>query len=355
MTHHNAIPVGIIEGFFGRSWSYESRCAYAKFLAQHQFDFYIYAPKNDTYLRRHWQENWPDNTKNELINLRHIYADNHVAFGIGLSPLEIWRDTHDRDYSQFKKRLQQLNDLSPDILCILFDDMRGDLPDLARIQIELTHIAADISHANKIIFCPSYYSTDPILEKVFGKMPENYWQDLGKGMDESIEFFWTGEKVCSESYSSTHLQSIEDIFQRKVFLWDNYPVNDGAIKSQRLHLLPFHPSHTEIEPYISGHAVNPMNQAHLSQIPLLGLINAYKNKPHTQMENIFIEIAGEQLAHELLKDAELFQTSGLKDLSTDQKQTYINRYQAYLPNPLATEVVDWLNGGYIFDPACLTE
>lgn len=355
MTHHNTIPVGIIEGFFGRSWSDESRCAYAKFLAQHQFDFYIYAPKNDTYLRRHWQQDWPAETKNQLLHLRNIYADNQIAFGIGLSPLEIWRDTEDKDYSQYKKRLQQLNDLSPDILCILFDDMRGDLPDLANIQIELTHIAADITDANKIIFCPSYYSTDPILEKVFGKMPDNYWQDLGKGMDESIEFFWTGEKVCSESYSSSHLQSIEEIFQRKVFLWDNYPVNDGAIKSQRLHLLPFHSSHADLEPYISGHAVNPMNQAYLSQIPLLSLAIAYKNKPDMQMEKIFIEIGGEQLAQELLKDTEFFQTSGLKDLNADQKQSYIDRYQAYLPHPLAIEVMDWLKGEYTFDPACLTE
>lgn len=355
MSHHHTIPVGIIEGFFGRSWSFESRCAYAKFLAQHQFDFYIYAPKNDNNLRRSWQEDWPQETKNQLLNLRNTYLENRIAFGIGLSPLDIWRNTNDKDYSQYKKRLQQLNDLSPEILCILFDDMRGDLPDLARIQIELTHIAADVSNANKIIFCPSYYSTDPVLEKVFGKMPDNYWQDLGKGMDESINFFWTGEKVCSESYSSSHLQSVDDIFQRKVFLWDNYPVNDGAIKSQRLHLLPFHSSHANLAPYISGHAANPMNQAHLSQIPLLSLSYHHQEKTPLKTEQIFIEIAGEQLGQQLLQDANFFQTPGLKDLNADQKQRYIDRYQTYLPNPLAAEVIDWLQGGYVFDPACLTE
>jgi hypothetical protein len=233
--------------------------------------------------------------------------------------------------------------------------MRGDLTDLAQIQIELTHIAADITNASKIIFCPSYYSTDPVLEKVFGKKPDNYWQELGKGMDKSIDFFWTGEKVCSESYSASHLQSIEEIFQRKVFLWDNYPVNDGAVKSQRLHLLPFHASHADLEPYISGHAANTMNQANLSQIALVSLAHWYQKKDYPKIEPLLIDIVGHQLAQELLKDVEFFQTSGLKDLHSDQKQTYVNRYQTYLPNPFAIEIVDWLNGEYAFDPACLTE
>ncbi len=324
MTQHNTTPVGIIEGFFGRSWSYESRCTYAKFLAQHQFDFYIYAPKNDIYLRHQWQQDWPKETKKNIHHLRHIYAQNHIAFGIGLSPLNIWHDTQNKTYSDYKKRLRQLNDLSPDILCILFDDMRGDLADLAKIQTELTHIAADISKANKI-----------------------------------IEFFWTGEKVCSEFYSPTHLQKIQELFQRKVFLWDNYPVNDGAIKSKHLHLLPVHSSHADLAPYINGHAANPMNQAHLSQIPLLSLTAHFQNSANSNSlsdtTQLFIAIAGEQLGQELFNDAQLFQTAGLNNMDEDQKRHTINRYQAYLPNPLAKEVIDWLQGEYTFDPACLTE
>jgi hyaluronoglucosaminidase len=355
MANNYKIPVGIIEGFFGRSWSHQSRGEYAEFLAQHQFDFYIYAPKDDTYLRRQWQLDWPEEKKNQLFQTRQIFTANKIDFGIGLSPLDIWRDNQDPHFLHYKNRIHQINDLSPDILCILFDDMRGDLPDLAKIQIELVHIAANISNAKKIIFCPSYYSTDPILEKVFGKMPANYWQDLGKKLDPSIDIFWTGEKVCSESYRSTHLTEIESIFQRKVFLWDNYPVNDGAIKSQRLHLMPFHSSHHLLKDYLRGHAANPMNQACLSKIPLLSLSQAYQDIADIRAEKIFIDIAGKELGQELLKDAEFFQTHGLKDLDMGQKQTYINRYQEYLPNPIAAEVVDWLKGEYRFDPACLTE
>lgn len=354
MKKNKSIPLGIIEGFFGRSWDHVKRISYAKFLAQHQFDFYIYAPKNDRHLRRNWQEDWPRDQKKEVLNVRKIYAEHNITFGIGLSPLEIWQEKQDRDYTGYLKRLAQLNDLSPDILCILFDDMRGDLPQLAQIQIQLCHMAADISNATKIIFCPSYYSTDPVLEKVFGKMPENYWQDLGQGLDKAIDIFWTGEKVCSESYSPEHLAWIEAYFQRKVFLWDNYPVNDGAIKSQRLHLLPFRDSHHQLKDFINGHAVNPMNQACLSQIALYSLALTYQRKT-AQTEQIFMDIAGPQLGQELLRDAEFFQTQGLKDLPDNHKQELLSRYRQFLPNPFAAEVVDWLNGAYAFDPACLTE
>lgn len=355
MTSKHQIPIGIIEGFFGRSWNHASRKEYAKFLAQNQFDFYIYAPKDDICLRRQWQSNWPKEKQIELHDLRQTFAENSVNFGIGLSPLEIWRDTQDQHFSQYKNRIQQINDLSPDILCILFDDMRGDLPELAKIQTELVHIAAETSNASKIIFCPSYYSTDPILEKVFGKMPINYWQDLGKNLDPSIDIFWTGEKVCSEFYTSAHLTNIESIFQRKVFLWDNYPVNDGAIKSQRLHLMPFHASHQSLQHYVNGHAANPMNQAQLSKIPLTSLSLAYQKITDTQTEKIFMDIAGKELGQELFKDALFFQTSGLKDLDAVQKQTYIQTYERFIDNPLAVEVIDWLKGQYAFDPACLTE
>lgn len=68
--------------------------------------------------------------------------------------------------------------LQPDILAVLFDDMKGDTPDLARHQLTIAHDIAAHSKASRLIFCPSYYSTDPVLEKVFGAMPPAIWKSL---------------------------------------------------------------------------------------------------------------------------------------------------------------------------------
>lgn len=352
-------PIGVIEGFFGRHWNWSIREAYAQFLAQHQFKFYIYAPKSDKYLRKHWQLDWPVNEKKQLQKLRATYRHAGVEFGIGLSPHEIYLDASRDQRTLLTQRIQQINELEPDILCILFDDMRGDIPGLAQIQIDIAHQAAQESTAKKIIFCPTYYSFDPVLEKVFGLMPENYWQTFAHRLDPAIDMFWTGEKVCSTGYSQSHLDKVSELLGRKPFLWDNYPVNDGAVKSNFLQLRPVDKTHASLPGNIAGHALNPMNQAWLSQIPLASLPAAYKLQSQYNPEQLLAELCeklcGYQLAEQLQKDISQLQDKGLKKLTDDEKENLRNNYQQFLPNPFAQEIVDWVNGEYQFDPTCLTE
>jgi len=358
-NHNDVAPYGIIEGFFGRSWSWEIRKKYAQFLAQHQYSFYIYAPKSDKQLRKHWQEDWAHDEKNALVDLRQTYSDAGVQFGIGLSPHEIYLDPSTNQRAQLDQRIRQINQLEPDILCILFDDMRGDIPGLAQIQTDIAHQASAISNAKKIIFCPTYYSFDPVLEKVFGTMPENYWQTFAQQLDKSIDIFWTGEKVCSPNYSQEHLAQVTDLIGRKPFLWDNYPVNDGAVKSNLLQLRAFDKGHSQLADKVAGHAVNPMNQAWLSQIPLASLPLAYHEQENYSPEQAFIAISsdlcGEAMAVALLRDIHQLQDRGLKNLTNADRQALRETYQGFGNNPYAQEIVAWLNDEYQFDPACLTE
>ena len=351
--------LGIIEGFFGRSWTWQDRKDYAQFLALNHFDFYIYAPKSDANLRKHWQQDWPSDAKQELSQLRATYRDAKIDFGIGLSPHEIYLDNSRDNRQQLTARVKQINQLNPDILCLLFDDMRGDIPNLANIQIDLMHEVAEASKAKRIIFCPTYYSFDPVLEKVFGAMPENYWQDLNKNLDKNIDIFWTGEKVCSPEYPQSHLQEVTELLGRKPFLWDNYPVNDGAIQANLLKLRSVNKSHALIQDPVSGHAQNPMNQPWLSQLALASLPIAYREKnnydPENTLKKICATMCGEELATYLLQDIPLFQDKGLKKFSEEEKAELLHRYSQFPQNPFCSEIVDWLNGEYVFDPACLTE
>lgn len=352
-------PCGIIEGFFGRSWDWAVRKKYAEFLALNQYSFYIYAPKSDKYLRQHWQEDWPVAEKKALIELRQTYRDAGVQFGIGLSPHEIYLDQSHHQRAQLDQRIRQINQLEPDILCILFDDMRGDIPGLAQIQSDIAHQAAAISNAKKIIFCPTYYSFDPVLEKVFGVMPENYWQTFAQQLDKSIDIFWTGEKVCSANYPTEHLAEVTDLIGRKPFLWDNYPVNDGAVKSNLLQLRAFDNGHSQLADKVAGHAVNPMNQPWLSQIPLASLPRAYRERENYSATSAFTSICrnlcGEALAKHLSHDIHQLQDRGLKNLDQRERQTLHATYQKFGNNPYAQEIVAWLNDEYRFDPTCLTE
>ena len=113
--------------------------------------------------------------------------------------------------------------------------MPGDLQSLATRQAE---IVADVCHwlpGVHVLVCPTYYSFDPVLEKYFGRMPLDYWSQLGRELPQDVGIFWTGNKVCSEAITVSDIEAIVQRLQRPVILWDNYPVNDGAVRSNFLY------------------------------------------------------------------------------------------------------------------------
>src|SRR5688572_8834688 len=78
--------LGVVEGYFGRQWSWEARREYAPFLAAHGCNSYVYAPKNDAWLRKQWEVPFPLAHLDALRDLRQHYQQHDIEFGIGLSP-----------------------------------------------------------------------------------------------------------------------------------------------------------------------------------------------------------------------------------------------------------------------------
>jgi hyaluronoglucosaminidase len=199
------------------------------------------------------------------------------------------------------------------LLAILFDDMRGDDANIAQIQVDVTHRIMEQCNASFFIMCPTYYSTDPVLDKVFGERPTHYLETLGQLLDPMVQVFWTGEKVCSLHYSIEHLQSITNQLGRKPYIWDNYPVNDGAKLCKFLNLRPFGESAAYMATWTAGQAINPMNQAYLSQIPLKALMAGDQT---SAMYAAAQDLCGEVFAKYLLVDIVALQDEGL-DLLID--------------------------------------
>ena len=81
---------GIVEGFFGKAWSWDERKAYSTFLKKNKFNFYLYAPKADSFLRKSWKQPFPKQHFEHLKDLAKSYRDLGVSFGIGLSPFEVF-------------------------------------------------------------------------------------------------------------------------------------------------------------------------------------------------------------------------------------------------------------------------
>jgi hypothetical protein len=349
--------LGVIEGFYGEPWSWGERADYAGFLRKHGFSFYIYAPKADGYLRKKWREPFPKVIEEKLAKLSAQCHSAGIEFGVGFSPYEIYLSAFDLEVKKLlQNRVDAFNRIGVDKLGILMDDMKGDLPGLAERQAEIVNWIAARSSARQFVFCPTYYSADPALEKLFGKMPEGYFEKLGAQLDKKVSMFWTGELVCSSSYTPEHLRSASGKLGRKPFLWDNYPVNDGPRMCKFLHLRPVTGRPAEMGDCLTAHAVNPMNQAALSKIVLLTLKFSYEQGgayvPEKAFRKAAAMVTSRELADQLERDIPAFTDRGLDALADEEKEALKADYSAFLESrenytaEAAREVLGWLSGRY---------
>jgi hypothetical protein len=292
-----------------------------------------------------------------LASLSEHYQAQGVKWGIGLSPMGLSESYTANDRQLLINKIIQLNTLSPDILCILFDDIRGDIDGLAQRQLDVMEDVLSVSSAAKHAVCPTYYSFDPVLEKVFGNMPENYLSDLGEGLPNGVDIFWTGNQVISTGFEESDIQAAASLLKRKPLIWDNYPVNDGRLTSRFLHLRPYTGRPDTLSTWTAGHVVNPMNQPLLSQLVLSSLQSVYQQGESYSVSGALQDamslLSCDPLATQLMDDMVIFQDGGLDSLSKNDCAEKIQQYRAFR-HAVADEVVDWLEGGYQFDPDCLT-
>lgn len=168
--------------------------------------------------------------------------------------------------------------------------------------------------------------------------------------------FWTGEQVCSKSYSEEHLRSTAAALGRKPVLWDNYPVNDGPRMCKFLHLRPVTGRPAQMGGWLAGHAVNPMNQATLSKIVLLTFKSSYAQGAAYNPDKAFRKAAAmitcQEMALQLERDLPAFMDKGLDGLTDEGKNSLKADYAFFLESrenetaEAAREVVDWLSGRY---------
>jgi len=342
--------LGVIEGFYGRPWSWDMREDQASFLKPRGYDFYLYAPKADDFLRKRWREDHPAAEADRLARMAAHCRAIGMRFGVGLSPYEAYRNFDSEAQAAMARKLAFFDAIGVTDLAILFDDMKGDQADLAEAQVRMTHWVGERTAASRLIVCPTVYTDDPMLQRVFGPTPPNYLDDLGAGLDPTVEIFWTGEEVCSREFSPGHLARVGERMRRKPLLWDNYPVNDGPAMSPYLYMRAFTGRPASIGPYIAGHAINPSSQPTLFRVPALTLVESYaKGEAYCYGEawgRAADEALGPELAALIRRHLNLINDHGL-DRIEQFKPKMRERYQA-VDHPGAREVLDWLDGHWRF-------
>lgn len=350
------MELGIIEGFYGRPWSWPERSATVVALAAHGFRTHLYAPKADITLRGQWRSPIPAQWRAQVLAHQQICQRHRVKFGLGFSP-EAYDPNNDDDQRQFAARLGELNSLNLDSLAILFDDPvdRTSLQPL--VQAALVNQTRQLSTAGDIYVCPTWYSSDPLLDRIYGQRPPNYLVDLCQGLDASVLVFWAGEQICARGYGTQELERVAQQMRRAPVLWDNYPVNDGPMMSPHLHLRPpAGRTPSVLSASIRGHFVNPALQPVLTQVAAVALANNYRQyaaQAHDidDLQSRFMAAAtavlSAPLARQVWQDLSLLQDAGLHQLGAN-KARLLAIYEQF-EHPGAREIVAWLNGHWTDD------
>ena len=124
---------GVIEGFYGRPWSWPERERMVEFMAARALNFFAYAPKNDPLHRDRWREPYLPDEVDAFRRFARRCARLGVEFSFGVSPLG-FDHGGGGDFDRLWEKLAMLAEAGVSSFGILMDDMPTTG---AAVQIEL--------------------------------------------------------------------------------------------------------------------------------------------------------------------------------------------------------------------------
>ncbi len=253
---------GVVEGFYGTPWTHAQRINMIEFLGRHQMNAYMYAPKDDLLHREHWRTPYAAEQIEQFGELARHGSQHGVRFGFAISPgLDIDYESND-DRTVLLAKCVSVQTAGVVWFLLALDDIPmadGLAPRQAALAKWLLSALRDHNPQTSLMVCPTEY---------LGTTASRYTKDLVATLPRDIALMWTGPTVCSPTISTEDAASWRSAFpNHDLIIWDNYPVNDGAMAS-RMHLGPYRGRSHDLATVVDGILLNPMNQPAASQIPL---------------------------------------------------------------------------------------
>ncbi|WP_329059791.1 beta-N-acetylhexosaminidase family protein [Amycolatopsis sp. NBC_01480] len=272
---------GSIEGFYGPPWTAEDRLRQISFLSEVKANSYVYSAKDDAYLRSRWRDPYPADELATLGQLVQAAESQHVDFTYALSPGVSICFSSPADFTALTAKLQSVYDLGVRSFSMPFDDISytkwncdadqtayGAPGQAAAGKAQVTLLNTVTSQFIKTHDGARPLQTVPTEYSDLADSP--YKTELREHLDPTVVVQWTGTAVVPSSITNAQAQQVSTLYGRKVFLWDNYPVNDYEESAGRLLLAPYGHREAGLSQYLNGIVSNPMNQEAASEIAEFG-------------------------------------------------------------------------------------
>jgi hypothetical protein len=218
---------GIIEGFYGRPWTWDERADLMRFGHERGMTHYVYAPKDDPKHRAEWRALYDDDMLNGFARLR---GEDTMAVGFAISPgLSIDYYSAD-DRAALAAKVDQVVNVGIGLVVLALDDIPFGGGDQGRAHAELTTWLREyLGDRAALALVPTEY---------VGTASTPYLDALANGVPHDVPIAWTGDAVVNESITAAQaLVRAASLGDRPPLIWDNWPVNDGVM-TDRLHVGP---------------------------------------------------------------------------------------------------------------------
>ncbi len=270
----NRLPIfGLVEGFYGVFYTFPERDDLIRFLGEHGFNFYLYAPKNDRQHRARWREPYPPKIMAQFAQTAAAARQAGIDFCYGISPGVSIRYSADEDFTCLLDKLAAFQAAGVHTFALLLDDLKSGFAHPEDAAAFASTAQAQAGLANRLL--SSLVSRDPRTRllvcpgEYFGSAPFSpSLIELASCLDPAIGLFYTGPEVCSPAITVVDAADFAAATGREPILWDNYPVNDLDMQAE-LHLGAVTGRDPGLLGSTSGILINPMIQAEASKIPLL--------------------------------------------------------------------------------------
>ena len=215
--------IGVVEGYYGKSSNFDDRKKIIESLNRYDLNFYLYAPKEDPFLRSHIDIEYTKEWLTAFRDFVDFSKDHSVDVGVGLAPVKT------ADTADLKEKIKVFEEQGIGSFSILFDDIEEGFCFEKQLEIfnDVKTSFAEISFD----FCPTVYSTELINKD---RKHNDYYNDFINHFPKSSNFFWTGDKVISLEMNKDSQSSLSDFNNENIFIWDNYFTTDSCPKNINL-------------------------------------------------------------------------------------------------------------------------
>lgn len=278
---------GVIEGFYGPSWSVADTLAIMRFERAHHMNAFLYAPKYDPYERIDWRQPYPPAAFAKLRSLIAGAQANGVHFVYSVSPGLNITYSSQQDRAALIAKINQLRGAGVNEFMLSLDDITGALnaADNRRYHGNLAWAEADLANYvwTKERRVDPHFRLLLAQTDYYGVTDNAFWKSLKRYLAPAVTPIWTGSWALSQTITASQVAAVERDMGHRVLIWDNYPVNDFTYvinKHPELFMGPLTGRGARVPSLVAGYLFNPMYQARASEIALWTAAAYLQNPAH---------------------------------------------------------------------------